>query len=206
MVNARLFDPDDFGWRWDVTPSDIVEENNFGTFFNLHINGRTVRNIIAVFIDGATSFNGYSYAKAASAVCFGSNSRMNLTVTLPSDEPRTSQRAELTAAIEAVKRIAQCHRQYPSIGTYVVISDSQYVVSGITNWIEKWRGNGYLNAAGNPLANVDLWQELDSSLWRSNERILFWKVDREENEEADRMAKMGVEWQQESDSESESDW
>jgi ribonuclease HI len=108
---------------------------------------------------------------------------------LPPSEIHTSQRAELHAAITAIEGIHYCHIRYPDIATYVVVSDSEYVVQGITNWRYKWRENGYMNAARNPLANLDLWSRVDELLEESDEFIFFWKVDRDENGEADEMAK-----------------
>lgn len=48
--------------------------------------------------------------------------------------PRTSQRAELLAAIEGLKKLHNVARN-----NMVVVSDSEYVVKGITEWFPSWR-------------------------------------------------------------------
>jgi hypothetical protein len=49
--------------------------------------------------------------------------------------------------------------------------------------------NGWMNSAGDSLANSDLWMKLHLKVCESRLDIMFWNVDRDENEEADKMAK-----------------
>ena len=67
----------------------------------------------------------------------------------------TNNRMELTAAIEALKRLkSPC-----SVRLY---SDSAYLVSAFNkNWIGNWKRNGWKNASKDPVSNQDLWEELD---------------------------------------------
>lgn len=65
----------------------------------------------------------------------------------------TNNRMELTAAaaaLEALKR--PC--------TVKMHTDSEYVRMGITRWKEGWVRRNWRNAAGDPVANYDLWQRL----------------------------------------------
>ncbi|HTZ70823.1 MAG TPA: ribonuclease HI [Acetobacteraceae bacterium] len=65
----------------------------------------------------------------------------------------TNNRMELTAAaaaLEALKR--PCH--------VILHTDSQYVHNGITRWHTGWVRKNWRNAAGDPVANYDLWQRL----------------------------------------------
>ena len=188
-MSDRVFDPEDYGWDWDSPPSEIVRENRFGTFINLiNPNGNVVSNLIVVFVDGACRNNGTSYAKGGLGVYFGNNSKYNW-AGFVRGHVQTSQRAELAAAIQAIEQCEEVNRQYPSITRFVIASDSQYLVTGITNWIYKWINNDWMNSAGYPLANADLWEELHSTLCDSYFDIEFWKVDRDENQKADEMAK-----------------
>ena len=60
---------------------------------------------------------------------------------------------ELTAAaaaLEALKR--PC--------TVVLHTDSEYVRNGITRWHTGWVRKNWRNAAGDPVANMDLWRRL----------------------------------------------
>lgn len=74
------------------------------------------------------------------------------------DAATTNNRMELTAVIEAL-RTARDQMQSPS--GLVVRTDSQYVRQGITNWITRWRSNGWMTTARKPVKNVDLWRTLD---------------------------------------------
>ncbi|MBQ0163466.1 MAG: ribonuclease HI [Treponema sp.] len=71
----------------------------------------------------------------------------------------TNNRMELTAAITALKTVAQS----PDLASRPVqlFSDSQYVKNGITSWITNWKKNGWKTAAKKPVLNQDLWMQLD---------------------------------------------
>lgn len=67
----------------------------------------------------------------------------------------TNNRMELTACIEALKRVKGSDK---SITLY---SDSQYVVNGINKgWARGWRKRGWVKADRQPAINPDLWGEL----------------------------------------------
>ena len=69
------------------------------------------------------------------------------------DADTTNNRMELTAAIEALERIAP--------GPHVrITTDSSYVRNGITQWVEAWRSNGWKTSRGTAVKNRDLWQRL----------------------------------------------
>ena len=70
-----------------------------------------------------------------------------------SEPNSTSNRMELTAAIEALKLLTR-----PS--TVVLYTDSSYVKNGITQWVAGWQRNGWKTANKKPVKNADLWQEL----------------------------------------------
>lgn len=66
----------------------------------------------------------------------------------------TNNRMELTAVIEALKAVTR-----PS--QIELYSDSQYVVKGMTSYIEGWRQNNWQVAEKKKIKNLDLWQALD---------------------------------------------
>ena len=66
----------------------------------------------------------------------------------------TNNQMELTATIEALKAISK-----PS--NIALYTDSQYVKNGITSWIFNWKKNGWKTANKKPVANKDLWIELE---------------------------------------------
>ena len=69
----------------------------------------------------------------------------------------TNNQMELTAVIkglEALKRPVSLH----------IVTDSKYVMQGVTRWMTGWKRNGWLTAAKKPVANRELWEKLDSLL------------------------------------------
>lgn len=65
----------------------------------------------------------------------------------------TNQIAELSAAIEGLTRV-------PQGGSVELVSDSQYVLKGLTEWRTGWERKGFRNAKGEPVANQHLWRQL----------------------------------------------
>lgn len=65
----------------------------------------------------------------------------------------TNNRMELTAVIEALRRV-------PPPTPVRVITDSQYVLQGMTRWLPGWRRRGWRTADGQPVLNRDLWEQL----------------------------------------------
>jgi ribonuclease HI len=67
--------------------------------------------------------------------------------------PGTNQIAELTAAIEGLKRV-------PLGAAVELVSDSQYVLKGLTEWRGGWERKGWKNSKGEIVANLGLWKKL----------------------------------------------
>ena len=66
----------------------------------------------------------------------------------------TNNQMELIAPIKALNKIPQ--------GSKVqIFTDSKYVKSGITEWINNWKKNGWKTADKQPVKNKELWEELD---------------------------------------------
>ena len=66
----------------------------------------------------------------------------------------TNNRMEITAAIEGLKRLKQsCSVE--------IITDSEYLKNGITQWITAWKRNGWKSAGKKPVKNQDLWMALE---------------------------------------------
>jgi ribonuclease HI len=71
-------------------------------------------------------------------------------------EHATNNQMELTAPIEALKYI----RKNDINSTVEIVSDSKYVILGITEWIFNWQKNNWRNANKKPVLNRELWEEL----------------------------------------------
>lgn len=98
----------------------------------------------------------------------------------------TNNIMELTAPIEAFK----CIKKNNLEGEIEVVSDSKYVILGITEWIHGWILNNWRNAAKKPVMNRELWIELYEL---NNELKPKWTYvkghnEHEHNERADKIA------------------
>ena len=71
----------------------------------------------------------------------------------------TNNKMELNAVIYALKYLESFNiDKYDSI---LILTDSQYVLKGITQWIHKWKKNNWKNSKNEDVKNIDLWKELD---------------------------------------------
>lgn len=77
----------------------------------------------------------------------------------------TNNRMELTAAVSALEVLNRpCEVDF--------VTDSQYVKNGISEWIKKWKKNGWRTAKGDPVLNQDLWIKLDE---QARKHTITWK-------------------------------
>lgn len=67
---------------------------------------------------------------------------------------QSSSLIELIAVIEGIKRIKGEERLR-------VISDSRYVIKGLTEWMFNWKLNDWHTAQGEKVRNIAFWQEFD---------------------------------------------
>lgn len=99
----------------------------------------------------------------------------------------TNNRMELMAAIVALETLTRdCE-----VDLY---TDSQYLRSGVTGWINNWKRNGWRTADRKPVKNVDLWQRLEAALARHEIRWHWVRghSGHDMNERADRLAREGL--------------
>ena len=76
-----------------------------------------------------------------------------------SEPHTTNNRMEMTAAIEALRSLKEnCEIE--------VVTDSEYLKKGITEWIHGWKRKGWMTAAKKPVINQDLWKGLDEQVGR----------------------------------------
>lgn len=73
------------------------------------------------------------------------------------EKDSSSNRMELRASLEALEKAASLVKEN---STVLLLTDSMYVINGITHRLEVWRRNGFITATGKPVVNIDLWQDL----------------------------------------------
>jgi len=103
------------------------------------------------------------------------------------DAETTNNRMELMAAIKALEALKRpC--------SVTLHTDSTYVKNGITDWIARWKRNGWRTAAKKPVKNAELWKRLEEAL---GPHKVTWKwvkghAGHPENERADQLARDGM--------------
>lgn len=154
---------------------------------------------LVVSICGALSTTS-SKPRSSIGVFFGRSNKKNLAAELDG-EKHTAQTAELKACLEALTRAFVLHTNWQieppkneachPLDTLVVKSDSEYVVKGATEWLPKWKENGWKKSSGQSVANAELWKIIDAMLKQLEYdiKVQFWYVTREMNQIAAAMAK-----------------
>jgi ribonuclease HI len=95
----------------------------------------------------------------------------------------TNNRMELAAAIEGLRALREtCEVE--------IVTDSEYVKRGITEWIHGWKRRGWLTAGKKPVMNRDLWTVLDELATGHKARWTWTKghAGHEDNNRADELA------------------
>ena len=105
---------------------------------------------VTIFTDGACSFNPGPGGWAA-RLLYGDGRVEELGGFVPET---TNNRMELQAAIEGL-------RAAPADVPITLVTDSEYLRKGITEWIHGWKRRGWRTAAKKPVLNQDLWRTLD---------------------------------------------
>lgn len=126
-----------------------------GQFYALccHHRATTCHHYNLVFTDGACSNNGQRGAAAGIGVVIGTgrtDQQFSIPITddVDSGGTRSSQRAELLAAIEGLRRadirppdhtVIRRHISERQKLCLVITTDSEYVVKGMTEWFPVWK-------------------------------------------------------------------
>ena len=103
------------------------------------------------------------------------------------EKETTNNRMEMTAAIKALEALS--HPSHVRLYT-----DSIYLRNGITQWIERWKKNGWKTADNKKVKNVDLWRHLESAAGRHEIKWQWIKghSGHPENDRADKLARTGI--------------
>ena len=123
-------------------------------------NGPVCHHFRLVFTDGACRLNGQANATAGIGIALGVEEAWQLSVPITEEmdpgQKRTSQRAELLAAIAGLKYMVAAHElnldddktegtkkkhrdSQLETSTWVIATDSEYVVKGMTEWLPVWK-------------------------------------------------------------------
>lgn len=100
----------------------------------------------------------------------------------------TNNRMEMTAAIRALESLKRSC-------SVVLVTDSQYLVKGMTEWIQGWQRKGWMNSKKEPVLNRDLWERL-LELTKIHQVVWAWirgHNGHPENERCDALARRAIE-------------
>lgn len=136
-----------------------------------------------IYTDGACSPNpgtgGWSF------VCLETNAQH-----YGGERQTTNNRMEMMAILQALRHFREHHDTTTSLK---VVSDSEYLVKGCSEWLAGWKRRGWTRKKGE-LLNVDLWKLIDEAM--SGLNVIFQWVRGHDgnhwNELADRLAVRGA--------------
>ena len=98
--------------------------------------------------------------------------------------------ATLSDAMAVIKGLAALTQ--PAFVT--VHTDSRYVLDGATQWLRRWKANGWKTADKSPVKNDDLWRLLEVEMARHDMRWIWVRGHdgHAENERADALARGAI--------------
>ena len=101
------------------------------------------------------------------------------------DPSTTNNRMELTAVLEALRRLKEpC--------TVELYSDSKYVIDALQKgWVYSWKKRGWIKSDKKPALNVDLWEQLLPEIAR-HEVHYHWVKGHAENPKNNRCDELAV--------------
>ena len=149
---------------------------------------RVEKNTLVVAIAGATS-NTNSQPGASYGIFFAPDSPLNCNGKVP--DSSLSSKAEIYALSRTLDILEDKFADDVGISRVVIITESTYLVDCLTTDIWDWEYNGYKNAKGRPVANGEVFRELQARLVKlegDGMDVCFWDVDEEWNVEAHGLA------------------
>jgi ribonuclease HI len=144
--------------------------------------GQKADKIVEIFADGACSGNpgpgGYG-----AILKFGGKTREISGCRLNT----TNNRMEMMAVVQALRQLKRpCKIR--------IVTDSHYLVKGMTEWMPRWIRRNWKNSQNKPVMNRDLWEEL-VRLCGTHQIEWQWikgHQGHKENERCDELAKAAI--------------
>jgi ribonuclease HI len=139
--------------------------------------------MVTAYTDGACLENGTAHAIAGCGVWYGDSDPRNISERVPL-AIQSNQTGELMAILLAVKN-------HDPNGSLRLISNSKYVIEGLTKHLRRWEQRGWMDVAnGGTFKTIIAWIR-----WRRGKTYLRWTRGHNGtvgNEEADRLAGEGA--------------
>lgn len=149
---------------------------------------RLPRGPYVAYADGACKGNGKDTGgRGGWGVLLQDTAGVVLAEIFGGENPTTNNRMELQAAIEALTLVEE--------GAEIeLLTDSQYVCKGLTEWLKGWKAKGWKTASKEPVKNVEYWQVLDALYQKRKVKVTWVRGHNGDpgNERADALANQGV--------------
>lgn len=139
---------------------------------------------LTVYTDGGNSSRGGGVGAAAAIVLTPGGKVIKLSEGY-TNKP-TNNMMELAGVLLGLEYIVN----HPELGKEVLlISDSEYIVKGASEWLDKWKTNGWKSTTG-PVKNKPVWEAIDLLKSKLNVTWQWTKGHNgdEWNEQADKLA------------------
>ncbi|MEF1285836.1 ribonuclease HI [Vibrio sp. M250220] len=140
----------------------------------------------AIYVDGAAPNNQHGCLKGGIGIAiYNSEQQLIHTDSITVNRPTDNAELELIALIEGL--------EFANDGD-TLYSDSEYCVKGHNEWLEGWKARGWRKANGKPIANRELWQQVDRLRAMKYVQVMKVKahVGIEGNEKADKLATLAA--------------
>jgi len=120
-----------------------------------------------VYTDGACTRNGREDARGGYAAVVLRPDADEPLVVSGGEEATTNNRMEMRAVIEGLNALDPTE-------TVEVVTDSEYVMKGFTEWMPGWIRRGWRTSSKQPVKNVELWNELTAAVERHGRVTWRW--------------------------------
>lgn len=178
------------------------------TCIAVHINGSFSTSSSSSSVAGSSSqgtyasnSTAYTSASTSYGIYHGPLSPHNVASIVPTCYPQSKPHADLYAAGVSLQNLhhivlLSSSNGAPPVRNVVIVTDSNYLVSCLTENVTSWNSNGYKNAKGKKVTNCGAVKWVESlvvGLERRGVGVRFWKVDKKENLTAASIAKKALE-------------
>lgn len=170
---------------------ELPEEEKTTMEFSIPMDILGVQNAYVIYSDGACRGNPGPGAFG----CMAQDSNANILFEHSETRERTTNnQMELQGVISGLKLLKEkLAEQKLAISTskVTVITDSKYVIDGITKWIHGWKKRGWKKADNKAPENIDYWKELDvlsSEITNINYQWVKGHAGHPQNEHCDQLA------------------
>ncbi|MCF6185577.1 MAG: ribonuclease HI [Bacteroidales bacterium] len=130
--------------------SKLVVYDNRNQFPKIYVKDKYIHNFITVYTDGSYS----EKKKICAYVVLVKNSLNKYDIKFGIKQVKNSSLIEMIAVIEGLKEIADEEK-------IRIVTDSRYVIKGLTEWMYNWKLNDWHTAQGEKVKNIDYWKEYE---------------------------------------------